>query len=72
MTTTIEKKAPMTFSPGGLLVAAETLVIGEHPQHVHSCGCKCNSPYCETPPLIPCPNHGGPPIVLRGLEPWRR
>ena len=47
------------------------LVIGTHPQHRHVCGCLCNSPYCEEVSEIPCQNHGGPPRVHKGLEPWR-
>ena len=47
------------------------LVIGPHPSHKHVCGCECNSPYCEDVNFIPCQNHGGPPRVHKGLEPWR-
>ena len=47
------------------------LVIGPHPTHKHACGCECNSPYCEDVNFIPCQNHGGPPRVHKGLEPWR-
>ena len=58
--------------PATQLPYKERLVIGEHPTHTHACGCECNSPYCETPPLIECQNHGGPPRIQRGYEPWRR
>ena len=47
------------------------LVLGSHPSHKHLCGCECNSPYCEEVTVIPCQNHGGPPRVHKGLEPWR-
>lgn len=39
--------------------------------HVHMCGHKCNSPYCETPGVIDCENCGGPPRIQPGYEPWR-
>lgn len=47
------------------------LVIGARPSHVHACGCSCNSPYCEEVTVIPCQNHGGPPRIQPGYEPWR-
>lgn len=59
----ITTKAPLDY--------ARALVIGPGPVHVHQCGCECNSGYCEDPPLIPCQNHGGPPRVQKGYEPWR-
>lgn len=46
-------------------------VIGSRPVHAHVCGCQCNSPYCNDPQHVPCPEHKGPPIVVEGLEPWR-
>lgn len=48
-----------------------SLVIGTRPSHQHVCGCMCNSPYCEEVREIPCQNHGGPPRIQQGLEPWR-
>lgn len=47
------------------------LVIGTRPSHVHACGCECNSAYCEEVTHIPCQNHGGPPRIQGGYEPWR-
>jgi len=47
------------------------LVIGGRPAHTHSCGCLCNSPYCEEVTSISCQNHGGPPRIQPGYEPWK-
>jgi len=52
--------------------------LNGQPVHVHRCPDGhpwfCTSPYCEDVnerPTLACENHGGPPPIQRGHEPWR-
>jgi hypothetical protein len=78
MTTMIVKK----LKPFGEVHPPELLPMyeaGGTTFHVHRCtsdpeamhSWMCNSPYCEVL-TGPCPDHGGPDPVVKGLEPWRR
>ncbi len=47
------------------------------PIHIHHCpeghDWPCTSTYCEDVNTVPrlCIEHGGPPPIVKGLEPWR-
>ncbi len=43
-----------------LIPLEEPLIVGSRPAHVHKCGDRCNSPYCDEPRETDCEKHGGP------------
>jgi hypothetical protein len=60
-------KTPRTASEGKFVIGSRE----RRPAHRHACGHECNSPYCENPADINCPEDGGPDVIVQGYEPWR-
>ena len=60
-------------------VVQATGMLNGQPAHWHRCSegehvWFCPSPYCEDVAqdrVRSCVNHGGPPPILKGREPWR-
>jgi hypothetical protein len=71
MVTSTETSLEKTPRKDKYVIGSRVNDEGRQIVHTHRCGCECNSPYCETPRDIPCPEHDGPPIVIKGYEPWR-